>query len=88
MRRIPVVLALFVGVLFPLGTADTASAAPCTNPKFVTSDENGMWFDGRYVVHNNMWNVSGYDVTETLAACSHRNWRVTATAGNANGTAR
>ena len=85
MRRIPVVLALFVSVLLPLGAADTATAAPCTNPKFVTSDENGMWSDGAYIVHNNMWNVSGYDVTETLSACSHRNWKVTATADNSNG---
>ncbi len=62
MRRIPVVLALFLSVLLPLGAADTAAAAPCTNPQFVTSDENGMWSDGAYIVHNNMWNVSGYDV--------------------------
>jgi hypothetical protein len=82
MRRIPVVLALVVGLLLPLGAVKTATAAPCTNPEFVTSDENGMWFDGKYIVHNNMWNVSGYDVTETLAACSYRNWRVTATADN------
>jgi len=60
-------------------------AAPCTNPTFVTSDENGMWSHGGYIVHNNMWNVSGYTVTETLAACSHRNWKVTATANNASG---
>jgi hypothetical protein len=83
-RRVPVVLALFVGVLLPLGAADTATAAPCTNPKFVTSDENGMWNEGKYVVHNNMWNVSGYDVSETLSACSHRNWKVTATADNSS----
>ena len=80
MRRTSVVMALVVGLLLPLGAVHTATAAPCTNPAFVTSDENGMWFDGKYIVHNNMWNVSGYDVTETLAACSYRNWRVTATA--------
>jgi hypothetical protein len=85
MRRSLVVLALIVGVLLPLGAANTATAAPCTNPKFVTSDENGMWFSGRYVVHNNMWNVGGYNVREALAACSHRNWKVTATANNASG---
>ena len=85
MKRVPVVLALVAGLLLPLGAADVATAAPCTNPQFVTSDENGMWFDGKYVVHNNMWNVSGYDVTETLAACSHGNWKVTATADNSSG---
>jgi len=81
-RRVFAVLALVVGLLLPLAAVHPAAAAVCTDPKFVTSDENGMWFDGRYVVHNNMWNVSGYDVSETLSACSYRNWRVTATADN------
>ena len=85
MRRVPVVLALVVGLLLPLGVADPVIAAPCTNPRFVTSDADGMWFDGKYVVHNNMWNISGYEVAETLAACSHRNWRVTATADDDQG---
>jgi hypothetical protein len=85
MRRVPVVLTLLAGLLLPLGGADTATAAACTNPEFVTSDENGMWFDGKYIVHNNMWNASGYDVSETLSACSFRNWRVTATADNSSG---
>ena len=85
MRRIPVVLALFVGVLFPLGAADTATAAPCTNPKFVTSDENGMWSDGDYVVHNNMWNASGYDVAQTTSVCSYRNWYTTVSADDSTG---
>lgn len=85
MRRSVIVLAMVVGTLLPLGAVDTAAAAACTSPKFVTSDENGMWSDGQYVVHNNMWNVSGYDVSETLSACSHRNWKVTATADNSNG---
>jgi Glycosyl hydrolase family 12 len=44
-----------------------------------------MWSDGGYVVHNNMWNVSGYNVSETLRACSHSSWYVTATADNSNG---
>ena len=85
MRHFPVAMALVVGLLIPLGGASPATAAPCTNPRFVTSDENGMWGDGKYIVHNNMWNVSGYDVSETLSACSHGNWRVTATADNDNG---
>ena len=85
MRRLPVLFALIVGLLLPLGAVDTATAAPCTNPKYVTSDTDGMWFDGKYIVHNNMWNASSYDVSQTLAACSYRNWRVTATADNASG---
>jgi hypothetical protein len=44
-----------------------------------------MWSDGDYVVHNNMWNVDGYNVSETLEACSHASWNVTATADNSKG---
>jgi hypothetical protein len=84
-RRLPVLFALILGLLLPLGAVETATAAPCTNPKFVTSDENGMWSDGKYIVHNNMWNVSNYNVSETLSACSFRNWKVTATADNSSG---
>jgi hypothetical protein len=32
-----------------------------------------------------MWNVSGYNVTETLRACSFRNWYVDAKADNRSG---
>lgn len=85
MRRSLVVLALVIGVLLPFGAPETATAAACTSPRFVTSDQNGMWSTGRYIVHNNMWNIGGYNVRETLAACSHRNWKVTATASNASG---
>jgi hypothetical protein len=85
-RRVLVtVVALVAGTLLPLGAGGAASAAPCTNPQFVTSDENGMWSDGKYVVHNNMWNTAGYAVTETLEACSYRNWQVTATADDSSG---
>lgn len=41
-----------------------------------------MWSDGDYVVHNNMWNVAGYSVRESLEACSHASWNVTATAAD------
>jgi hypothetical protein len=44
-----------------------------------------MWSEGGYVVHNNMWNVSGYNVSEKLDACSHKSWNVTATADNSRG---
>ena len=69
-------------VVVPIGAAQ---AAPCANPEFVTSDPNGMWSDGKYIVHNNMWNASGYDISETLRACSYRNWSVSVTADNSNG---
>ena len=41
-----------------------------------------MWPDGDYIVHNNMWNVDGYNVSENLQACSYSSWNVTATADN------
>jgi hypothetical protein len=87
LRRIIVValLAVVAGLLSPLGAFAPASAATCSNPKFVTSNPNGMWSTRGYVVHNNMWNASGYNVTETLSACSFRNWRVVAKANNSSG---
>jgi hypothetical protein len=52
---------------------------------FVTSDPNGGWSTNGYYVHNNMWNVSGYNVRETLSACAYNNWYVTATMDNSRG---
>lgn len=83
--RILILLAALVGMLVPLGAVGPAEAATCSDPRFVTSDENGMWGDGAYVVHNNMWNASSYQVSETLKACSHRNWKVIAKANNSSG---
>lgn len=86
MRKI-VAVALTVSLALLLAPVHPASAeaadAACTRPKFVTSDTNGMWSNGGYIVHNNMWNVSGYDVSETLSACSYRNWSVRVTADDA-----
>jgi glycosyl hydrolase family 12 len=61
------------------------TARACHHPRYVTSDPDGMWFHGRYVVHNNMWNASGYDVSERLRACSPGNWSVRAIADNRSG---
>lgn len=83
--RILLLLSALVAVLVPLGAAAPASASACSHPRFVTSDENGMWNNGAYVVHNNMWNTGSYHVSETLRACSHANWSVTATADNRSG---
>ena len=80
-----VVAALFLPLLAVPVSATSASAATCANPRYTTSNPNGMWSSGGYVVHNNMWNASGYNVRETLKACSHRNWYVTATADNRSG---
>ncbi len=83
--RILILLVALVGLLAPSVAMAPAQAATCSDPKFVTSDPNGMWNDGKYIVHNHMWNVSGYDVSETLKACSHGNWYVRATADNDSG---
>src|SRR5262245_9400914 len=63
----------------------SGSSAGCTNPQFMTSDPNGGWSDGGYYVHNNMWNIGGYQVTETLYACSYRSWYVVANMNNDSG---
>ncbi len=65
--------------------AATPAAANCANPAFSTSDSDGGWSNGDYYVHNNMWNVADYSVSEKLVACSAGNWSVTATADNDNG---
>ena len=74
-----------VGSLGTWAVASPASASACTNPRFVTSDPNGMWFQGPYIVHNNMWNASSYDIEERLSACTYRNWQVVVTADNRSG---
>lgn len=89
MRRM-IALALTMPMVLLLAAAPSASAVEarsvtCDKPRFVTSDPNGMWSTRGYVVHNNMWNASGYNVSETLSACSHRNWRVRVTADNRRG---
>lgn len=85
-RLIAVALAASLATLLAPGqsVASTANAA-CSSPRFVTSDSNGMWTNGGYIVHNNMWNVSDYDVSETLTACSYRDWSVRVTADNGSG---
>ena len=85
-RKILILLAAMVAALIvPLGASAPASASTCSDPVWVTSSTNGMRSFGSYVVHNNMWNASGYNVRETLSACSYKNWRVVATANNRSG---
>jgi hypothetical protein len=59
--------------------------AQCATPAFTTSDPNGGWSAGGYYVHNNMWNIAGYQVSETLRACAHDNWYVVAKMDDAKG---
>jgi Glycosyl hydrolase family 12 len=44
-----------------------------------------MWNLQPYFVAQDMWNASGYSVTQTIYACSYSNWYVTATMNNDNG---
>jgi hypothetical protein len=44
-----------------------------------------MYSDGGFIIHNNMWNTSGYRVSETVEACSYDSWNVIATADNSSG---
>lgn len=57
----------------------------CAKPSFVTSDQYGMWNQDPYFVYNDMWGISGYNVTQTLYACSYSNWYVVATMDNNKG---
>jgi hypothetical protein len=75
----------------PASPAAATSAPPppsgsaCTHPQFVTSAPFGGWTDGNYFLYNNMWNASGYSVTQTLHACSFSNWYVVADMNNDSG---
>jgi hypothetical protein len=63
----------------------TTAGAGCGSPQFTTSKADDGWGDGDYYVQNNMWNVSGYDVVQSLTACSYRDWSVTTTADDGAG---
>jgi hypothetical protein len=70
----------------PTPTATTLPAGTlCTNPVWRSSSNGAMYSDGGLIIHNNMWNTSGYRVSETVEACSYRSWNVIATADNSSG---
>jgi hypothetical protein len=76
----------------PAGPAPKTSSPPpapksatCTDPSFSTSQPTGGENSGNYYLYNNMWNASGYSVTQTLYACSYRNWYVVANMNNDSG---
>lgn len=60
-------------------------AGPAYAAAWSSSGRDAMWFHRGYVIHNNMWNASGYDVRQTIYANSHKDWWVTATADNRTG---
>ena len=55
-----------------------AASPACPHPSYVTSAKFGTWHLAPYAVANDMWNSDGYQVTQTLYACSYRNWYVVA----------
>ena len=57
----------------------------CTSPAWRSSSNGAMYSDGGFIIHNNMWNTSGYRVNETVEACSYDSWNVIATADNSSG---
>jgi hypothetical protein len=69
----------------PHHASPTPTSATCSHPQFQTSDPAGGWTDGNCYVSNNMWNASGYSVSQTLYACSYANWYVVANMNNDNG---
>ncbi|RYP84906.1 hypothetical protein EKO23_14145 [Nocardioides guangzhouensis] len=83
-RRLKLVLATLLLPVFamPLLTASPADALACSNPR-VLSGSNAMWKNGGYWIHNNEWNRN---IPETIRACSYRDWHVTATANNRDGS--
>jgi Glycosyl hydrolase family 12 len=62
-----------------------ATSAACKDPSFSTSQPTGGESNGNYYLFNNMWNASGYSVTQTLYACSYHDWYVVANMNNDSG---
>ena len=69
----------------PSPTSSPTPGAACTNPTYTTSSPDAGRSFGAYYVHNNMWNAGGYDVSQTLRACSAQSWNGTTTADNSTG---
>lgn len=79
-RRTQPAAALAVLLLVPLlvllsPTAATAGAA-CAHPVWSTWQQHGMWSRGAYTVDNDMWNASGYRMSQHLRVCSRARWTV------------
>jgi hypothetical protein len=72
--------------LHPPGEAEPATAAgtrladaSCTTPVWSSSTSGDLYVDGGYILHNNMWNAAGYDLTQTMGVCDHASWYVDVT---------
>ena len=63
----------------------SGGSGTCTNPTFTTSSNFGSENLGAYTVSNNMWNVGGGGISQTLSACSASSWFVKANVANDGG---
>jgi hypothetical protein len=63
----------------------TVVSGACTNPSFTTSADFGSENLGPYTVSNDMWNVGGGGISQTLSACSASSWFVKATVADDGG---
>jgi hypothetical protein len=88
MRSLGLLLAL--GLVVGSGTSGGAHAEasslarPCRHPVFVTTGWEGQGL-GRYYADSDMWNASGYDVSQRMRVCSHGNWSVSVSADDSSG---
>jgi Glycosyl hydrolase family 12 len=69
----------------PSPTSPASGGGPCTDPSFTTSDDFGGENLGPYTVSNDMWNVGGGGISQTLSACSASSWFVNATVADDGG---
>jgi hypothetical protein len=84
-RILPVLTLVAAAVgLGASGAGAAGTARPCVHPRFVTSGWEGQSF-GKYYADSDMWNASGYNVSQHMRVCSPGNWSVTATANNSSG---
>jgi hypothetical protein len=58
------------------GTGGTGGTS-CVSPVWTSSTSGDLYTgDSPYLVHNNMWNAEGYDVSQTMSVCDHTSWYV------------
>ncbi len=81
-RLLPVLGLVAVTIGLAASSADAQGfARACKHPHWTTSTWEGQGF-GRYYADSDMWNASGYDVSQTMRVCSPGNWSVSAKADN------
>lgn len=60
--------------------ADRNGDSTCTAPVWTSSTSGDLYTaDAPYLLHNNMWNAEGYDVSQTMSVCDHASWYVDVT---------